>query len=99
LNGLFKGELDVAQEIRVNQYKTASSMLIYSCFGQSFLVIFIYTKLSSDSIQLPLLEPAVPTKQIALKVAMVGRRSDARRSDVDINESKANHLFVHLIFF
>jgi len=29
LKSLFKGELDVAQEIRVNQYKTTLSVLIY----------------------------------------------------------------------
>jgi len=44
----------------VNQYKSASFVLIYSCLGQSCLVISIYTELSSDSIQAPLLEPAVP---------------------------------------
>jgi len=48
LNGLFSRELDVAQEIRVNQYKTASFVLIYSC-----LVIFVYSKLNSGSIQPP----------------------------------------------
>jgi len=53
LNGLFKRELDIAQEIRVNQYKTASSMLIYSCLGRSCLVVFVYSELSSGSIQPP----------------------------------------------
>jgi len=40
LNDLFKGELDVSQEIRVNQYNTASLVLIYSCFGWYCLVVF-----------------------------------------------------------
>jgi len=31
LNGLLKGELGVAQEIRVNQYKIVLSMFIYFC--------------------------------------------------------------------
>jgi len=41
----------------VNQYKTA-----YYCLGQSYLVVFVYSQLSSGSIQpTPLLELAVPT--------------------------------------
>jgi len=36
---LFKGELDVAQEIMVNQYKTALSVLIYFCLSWWFLFI------------------------------------------------------------
>jgi len=49
------------QEIRVNQYKTASSMFIYSCIGWSCVVVFVYSELSLGSIQPLLLEPAVPT--------------------------------------
>ena len=61
LNDLFKGELDVAQEIRVNQYETALSVLIYYCLRQSWSVVFLYSQLSSGFIQPPLLEPVVPT--------------------------------------
>jgi len=42
----------------VNQYKTALSVLI---FFLPWLVVSIYSELSSGSIQPPLLEPAVPT--------------------------------------
>lgn len=38
-------------------------------------------------------------EKIGLKVAMTGRKSYTRRSDVDVNEFKVNYLFVHLIFF
>jgi len=61
LERFVQGRTDITQEIRVNHYKTASFVLIYSCLGQSCLVIYIYTELSSGSIQPPILEPVVPT--------------------------------------
>jgi len=59
---LFKGEVDVAQEIRVNQYKTACVYIFLPWLVVSlpWLVISIYSKLSSSSIQ-PFLKPVVPT--------------------------------------
>ena len=67
MNGLFKEELNIAQEIRVNQYKNILSVLIYSCLWWSCLVVFVYSELSSASIQsLLLLDPIVPTPLIKI---------------------------------
>jgi len=61
------GELDVAQEIRVNQYKNC---FIYAYIFLPWLVVSIYSELSSGFIQPPpppLLGPTVvPTLLLAL---------------------------------